>query len=141
MAPLAINPNTVLKASPELETKGCPAGRLGRSTFIENHPRLGRIASMDGSSAHLPPLAGRCRFDGSRRGRDHDAVRQRTTVKPQIRAANRHCVTTRYDCLGVLWEFTMARNPETRICRRPAPNYIGSAMHRDECDARIHPCG
>jgi GntR family transcriptional regulator len=35
VATLAINPNTVLKAYKELETKGLAAGRPGQGTFIE----------------------------------------------------------------------------------------------------------
>lgn len=35
VASLAINPNTVLKAYKELETKGLTAGRPGQGTFIE----------------------------------------------------------------------------------------------------------
>ena len=45
---LAINPNTVLKAYKELETKGLTAGRPGQGTFIQ--ATLGQIA--------LPELAG-----------------------------------------------------------------------------------
>jgi len=35
VASLAINPNTVLKAYKELETKGLTAGRPGQGTFIQ----------------------------------------------------------------------------------------------------------
>jgi GntR family transcriptional regulator len=35
VASLAINPNTVLKAYRELETKGLTAGRPGQGTFIQ----------------------------------------------------------------------------------------------------------
>jgi GntR family transcriptional regulator len=35
VASLAINPNTVLKAYKELETKGLAAGRPGQGTFIQ----------------------------------------------------------------------------------------------------------
>ncbi len=48
VASLAINPNTVLKAYRELETKGLTAGRPGQGTFIE--ATLSQIA--------LPQLAG-----------------------------------------------------------------------------------
>ena len=48
VASLAINPNTVLKAYKELETKGLTAGRPGQGTFIQ--ATLGQIA--------LPELAG-----------------------------------------------------------------------------------
>jgi GntR family transcriptional regulator len=42
VASLAINPNTVLKAYRELETKGLTAGRPGQGTFIE--ATLGQVA-------------------------------------------------------------------------------------------------
>ncbi len=48
VAALAINPNTVLKAYKELETKGLTAGRPGQGTFIQ--ATLGQVA--------LPELAG-----------------------------------------------------------------------------------
>lgn len=48
VASLAINPNTVLKAYRELETKGLTAGRPGQGTFI--HTGLRQVA--------LPELAG-----------------------------------------------------------------------------------
>jgi len=48
VASLAINPNTVLKAYRELETKGLAAGRPGQGTFITS--TLGQVA--------LPELAG-----------------------------------------------------------------------------------
>jgi GntR family transcriptional regulator len=48
VAALAINPNTVLKAYRELETKGLTAGRPGQGTFIK--ATLGQVA--------LPELAG-----------------------------------------------------------------------------------
>jgi GntR family transcriptional regulator len=48
VASLAINPNTVLKAYKELETKGLAAGRPGQGTFIK--AALSQIA--------LPELAG-----------------------------------------------------------------------------------
>jgi GntR family transcriptional regulator len=47
VASLAINPNTVLKAYRDLETKGLVAGRPGQGTFIR--ATLGRVA--------LPELA------------------------------------------------------------------------------------
>ena len=47
-AGLAINPNTVLKAYKELETKGLTAGRPGQGTFIQ--ATLSQVA--------LPELAG-----------------------------------------------------------------------------------
>jgi len=48
VASLAINPNTVLKAYKELETKGLTAGRPGQGTFIQ--ATLGQVT--------LPELAG-----------------------------------------------------------------------------------
>src|SRR6201984_509278 len=48
VASLAINPNTVLKAYRELETKGLTAGRPGQGTFIQ--ATLSQVA--------LPELAG-----------------------------------------------------------------------------------
>ena len=48
VASLAINPNTVLKAYRELESKGLAAGRPGQGTFIEG--TLGRV--------EFPELAG-----------------------------------------------------------------------------------
>jgi GntR family transcriptional regulator len=48
VAALAINPNTVLKAYKELETKGLAAGRPGQGTFVQ--ATLSQIA--------LPELAG-----------------------------------------------------------------------------------
>ena len=48
VATLAINPNTVLKAYKELETKGLTAGRPGQGTFIQ--ATLSQVA--------LPELAG-----------------------------------------------------------------------------------
>ena len=48
VAALAINPNTVLKAYKELETKGLAAGRPGQGTFVQ--AALSQVA--------LPELAG-----------------------------------------------------------------------------------
>src|SRR5579862_7800082 len=48
VAALAINPNTVLKAYKELETKGLAAGRPGQGTFV--------LAAL--SQVALPELAG-----------------------------------------------------------------------------------
>src|ERR1700719_912040 len=52
VAALAINPNTVLKAYKELETKGLAAGRPGQGTFIE--------ATL--SQVTLPELGGLRRY-------------------------------------------------------------------------------
>ena len=48
-AGLAINPNTVLKAYRELETKGLAAGRPGQGTFIQatlNHVALPELTEL-----------------------------------------------------------------------------------------------
>src|ERR1700735_1404656 len=52
VASLAINPNTVLKAYRELETKGLAAGRPGQGTFIRatlNQIALPELATLDRS--------------------------------------------------------------------------------------------
>jgi GntR family transcriptional regulator len=52
VAALAINPNTVLKAYRELETKGLAAGRPGQGTFIQatlNQVALPELARLRGS--------------------------------------------------------------------------------------------
>jgi GntR family transcriptional regulator len=52
VASLAINPNTVLKAYRELETKGLTAGRPGQGTFIEatlNQVALPELAALQRS--------------------------------------------------------------------------------------------
>src|SRR5271163_1155905 len=52
VAALAINPNTVLKAYRELETKGLAAGRPGQGTFIQttlNQVGLPELATLDRS--------------------------------------------------------------------------------------------
>jgi len=49
VASLAINPNTVLKAYRELETKGLAAGRPGQGTFIQatlNHVALPELTEL-----------------------------------------------------------------------------------------------
>jgi GntR family transcriptional regulator len=49
VATLAINPNTVLKAYRELETKGLTAGRPGQGTFIQatlNHVALPELTGL-----------------------------------------------------------------------------------------------
>src|SRR6202161_2828873 len=45
VAALVINPNTVLKAYKELETKGLTAGRPGQGTFVQT--TLGQVALLD----------------------------------------------------------------------------------------------
>jgi GntR family transcriptional regulator len=50
VASLAINPNTVLKAYRELETKGLTAGRPGQGTFI--HATLNQVALPELTALH-----------------------------------------------------------------------------------------
>jgi GntR family transcriptional regulator len=50
VASLAINPNTVLKAYRELETKGLTAGRPGQGTFIQ--ATLNRVALPELTALH-----------------------------------------------------------------------------------------
>jgi GntR family transcriptional regulator len=50
VASLAINPNTVLKAYRELETKGLTAGRPGQGTFI--HATLNHVALPELTALH-----------------------------------------------------------------------------------------
>ena len=70
VASLAINPNTVLKAYRELESKGLAAGRSGQGTFIEG--TLGRV--------EFPELAGLRRSlldwmaNAGRAGLDDDGI-------------------------------------------------------------------
>ena len=70
VAALAINPNTVLKAYKELETKGLAAGRPGQGTFIQ--ATLSQVA--------LPELSGLRRSlfgwlaDADTAGLDEDGV-------------------------------------------------------------------
>ncbi len=56
VAELAINPNTVLKAYKELETKGLAAGRPGQGTFIE--ATLSQVALPELIGLHGPCSAG-----------------------------------------------------------------------------------
>jgi GntR family transcriptional regulator len=51
VASLAINPNTVLKAYKELETKGLAVGRPGQGTFVQ------ALLVLDEPLANLDPLA------------------------------------------------------------------------------------
>src|SRR6201985_3436149 len=55
VAALAINPNTVLKAYKELETKGLAAGRPGQGTFVPASPSPGHLPQR---RARPPPLLG-----------------------------------------------------------------------------------
>jgi GntR family transcriptional regulator len=47
VASLAINPNTVLKAYKELETKGLAVGRPGQGTFVQALANLDPLARHD----------------------------------------------------------------------------------------------
>ena len=55
VASLAINPNTVLKAYRELETKGLAAGRPGQGTFIQ--ATLSQVALPELTALRRPLLA------------------------------------------------------------------------------------
>ena len=76
VASLAINPNTVLKAYRELETKGLAAGRPGQGTFIQ--ATLSQVALPElTDAAPLPArLAGHRRRGRAGRGRHRGAVHQ-----------------------------------------------------------------
>ena len=77
VASLAINPNTVLKAYRELETKGLTVGRPGQGTFIEatlSQVALPELTDLRRSLRRLGGHRGRGR---PRRGRDRRAVHQR----------------------------------------------------------------
>jgi GntR family transcriptional regulator len=55
VASLAINPNTVLKAYKELETKGLAAGRPGQGTFVK--ATLSQVALPELAELRRPLLA------------------------------------------------------------------------------------
>ena len=77
VASLAINPNTVLKAYRELETKGLTAGRPGQGTFIEatlSQVALPELTGLRRSLLGWLATRGRGRAG---RGRDRGAVHQR----------------------------------------------------------------
>ena len=78
VASLAINPNTVLKAYKELETKGLTAGRPGQGTFIQ--ATLSQVALPELDRAAASSLLGwltAADGAGPGRGRDRGAVHQR----------------------------------------------------------------
>ncbi len=78
VAELAINPNTVLKAYKELETKGLAVGRPGQGTFIIEATLKPGDAARAHRAAPLARLLGGSRRRGrARRGRDRGARRQR----------------------------------------------------------------
>ena len=82
VAALAINPNTVLKAYKELETKGLTAGRPGQGTFIRatlGQVALPELAGLQKGPARLADRRGRGRAGP---GRDRGAVHQRAAGFP-----------------------------------------------------------
>jgi GntR family transcriptional regulator len=70
VASLAINPNTVLKAYRELETKGLTAGRPGQGTFIQ--ATLNRVALPELTALHRSLLRWLSAADGA--GLDEDGI-------------------------------------------------------------------
>jgi len=70
VATLAINPNTVLKAYRELETKGLTAGRPGQGTFIQ--ATLSQVALPELSALRRPLLAWLASADAA--GLDEDGI-------------------------------------------------------------------
>jgi GntR family transcriptional regulator len=70
VASLAINPNTVLKAYRELETKGLAAGRPGQGTFIE--ATLNQIALPELTTLHRSLLRWLATADSA--GLDEDGI-------------------------------------------------------------------
>ena len=82
VASLAINPNTVLKAYRELDTKGLTAGRPGQGTFVQATLEPGRAARA-GRAAPVPArLAGHRRRGRAGRGRHRGPVHQRAAGLP-----------------------------------------------------------
>jgi GntR family transcriptional regulator len=70
VASLAINPNTVLKAYRELETKGLASGRPGQGTFIE--ATLSQVALPELSTLRRSLLGWLASADGA--GLDEDGI-------------------------------------------------------------------
>jgi GntR family transcriptional regulator len=70
VASLAINPNTVLKAYRELETKGLTAGRPGQGTFIQ--ATLNKVALAELTTLHRSLLRWLATADGV--GLDEDGM-------------------------------------------------------------------
>ncbi len=70
VASLAINPNTVLKAYRELETKGLAAGRPGQGTFVE--ATLGQVALPELATLRRSLLGWLASADGA--GLDEDGI-------------------------------------------------------------------
>ena len=70
VASLAINPNTVLKAYRELETKGLAAGRPGQGTFIQ--ATLSQVALPELTALRRPLLGWLTSADAA--GLDEDGI-------------------------------------------------------------------
>lgn len=70
VADLAINPNTVLKAYRELETKGLTAGRPGQGTFVEATLDQVDLAGLNGLRRSLQ----RWLADAETAGLDQDGI-------------------------------------------------------------------
>ena len=70
VASLTINPNTVLKAYRELETKGLAAGRPGQGTFIQ--ATLSQVALPELTALRRPLLAWLASADAA--GLDEDGI-------------------------------------------------------------------
>jgi GntR family transcriptional regulator len=70
VASLAINPNTVLKAYRELETKGLAAGRPGQGTFIQ--ATLSQVALPELATLHRSLLVWLTTADAA--GLDEDGI-------------------------------------------------------------------
>jgi GntR family transcriptional regulator len=70
VASLAINPNTVLKAYKELETKGLAAGRPGQGTFVQ--ATLSQVALPELTELRRPLLAWLAAADKA--GLDEDGI-------------------------------------------------------------------
>ena len=76
VASLAINPNTVLKAYRELETKGLATGRPGQGTFIQATLTQIALAGTDRAAPLPARLAGDRRRSRAGRGWDRRVVHQ-----------------------------------------------------------------
>jgi len=70
VASLAINPNTVLKAYRELETKGLTVGRPGQGTFVQ--ATLSQVALPDLTALHRSLVGWLATADGA--GLDEDGI-------------------------------------------------------------------
>jgi GntR family transcriptional regulator len=70
VASLTINPNTVLKAYKELETKGLAAGRPGQGTFVQ--ATLSQVALPELTELRRPLLAWLASADAA--GLDQDGI-------------------------------------------------------------------